>query len=383
MRQQFNRLVLSIAVLTLLSVCARTPALAVNPLKHEPGGVIFHGVLDGDLLGYDIDQSGKEGVLAESLALGDGKDDVAVETFDQSTGKILKVIREIKETTNDFDVTGIVGNDVGVVLYQALGRNGLYRNNYKVLDPLKNGAFTGKWTPKFNGHNFLLELSKDQGHSETAVLGGTDTGNAYSYVFESNVAANTFGQKVWLTDLIFDFNEAPVMALDSVTNVAVVGSSYACGTCGTEIGFVDLSQHTFSEFPGLGLGFVNGIAVDSADGIACTTTAIDDGVEFYNLANQAGFETSMESVNGQPASFGTDVQFDPINKLFLIAQPIPQIKNGSSVQVFDTSGNFVEGIGGLNLPVAGTFIALNPNTRMAFLPVVTGIEVKELQSISY
>ena len=378
-----DQLLLSTAVLTLLSVGLQTPALAATPPKHDPGGVIFHGVLDGDILGYDINQSGKEGVLAESLALNDGKYDVALEIFDQKTGKILKVIKEIKETTDDFDVTGIVGNDVGVVLYQTQKRNGLYRNTYEVFDPMKKGDITGKWTPKFSGHNFLLELSRDQGQSETAVLGGTDTGNAESYVFETDIASNTFGQKVWLTDPIFDFNEAPVMAFDSANNLAVVGSSYACDGCGTEIALADLSKGTFSEFAGLGLGFVNGIAVDSADGIACTTTGTDDGVEFYNLASRTGFETSMHGVNGEPGSFGTDVQFDSVNKLFLIAQPIGNVKNGSTVQVFDTSGNFLESIGDLNLPVAGTYVALNPNTRTAFVPVVTGVEVKELEIINY
>jgi hypothetical protein len=369
------------AILTAIAACALlyAPPLPASA-AHQPG-IAIHGALNGDILGYDVDQNGKEGVLAEFLTLGDGKSDVAVETFDQSTGK-TRIIKEIKDTMDDFDAMPIVGSDVGLVLYQKLRHTGLYTNIYEVLDPLRKRRFTGQWTPNFGAHEFLLQVSRDQGQSQTAVLGGSDTGNAYSFVFATDVAANTFDRKIKLSDGIFDFNEVPVMAFDATSNVAVVASSFACRTCGTEIALVDLAKGTFSEFAGLGFGFVNGIAVDATDAIACTATEIDANVQFYDLATQSGFEVPMPGATSQEQS-GTDVEYDPINRLFLVAQPVSSTGSGSSVQVFDTVGNLVESVNNLSLPVGGTVIALNPNTRTAFVPELTGVEVNELHSFSY
>src|SRR5205823_12896424 len=48
-----------------------------------------------------------------------------------------------------------------------------------------------------------------------------------------------------------------------------------------KISTVDLTTGTFTKFTGVGLGDVNGLAVDPATGTACTTTEIDFSVEFY------------------------------------------------------------------------------------------------------
>jgi hypothetical protein len=71
--------------------------------------------------------------------------------------------------------------------------------------------------------------------------------------------------------------------------VAVLGGGNGCFGCLPVIGVVNLVKGTFSEFTGIGFGFINGIAIDSADGIACTTTEDDASVEFYDLKKQTGF----------------------------------------------------------------------------------------------
>ena len=70
---------------------------------------------------------------------------------------------------------------------------------------------------------------------------------------------------------------------------------------------------------------------------------------------------------------GGDIEFDPVNKLFLIAQPFSdgKLNNGSSVLVYDLSGNLVESIDGLNFQggdnVFPVHITLNPNLRVGFV----------------
>lgn len=86
------------------------------------------------------------------------------------------------------------------------------------------------------------------------------------------------------------------------------------------IALVNLSTGEITKFSnGLRVGSVNGLAVDPQTGIACTTTLIDQGVEFYNLADQTGFEVTIPNTgNGDDA--GLSVAFDPIHSLFLVSQ---------------------------------------------------------------
>jgi hypothetical protein len=113
----------SAALPVLLGLCCATvlsgafdvhadPAAAVQadgfqPGAAGPGTVIVHPRLGGEIIGYDIDRTGTEGLLAEDVALGDGNADVATEIFDQKTGKILKVVAMKTDTPNDYVTQGI------------------------------------------------------------------------------------------------------------------------------------------------------------------------------------------------------------------------------------------------------------------------------------
>jgi hypothetical protein len=82
---------------------------------------------------------------------------------------------------------------------------------------------------------------------------------------------------------------------------------------------------------------------------------------------------------------GADVEFDPINKVFLIAQPISSsTSSGSSIYVYDTKGNLQETLNGFSFTnvstVVPTYIALNPASRGGF---VNGPKPNELQSFTY
>jgi hypothetical protein len=85
------------------------------------------------------------------------------------------------------------------------------------------------------------------------------------------------------------------------------------------IGLVDLTQDTLSEFAGIGYGFVNGLAVDSQDGIFfCTTTEDDASLEFYDLSTQSGFSVVLPGSGEQHLQW-TSVMIS-IHKVFLAAQ---------------------------------------------------------------
>jgi hypothetical protein len=138
------------------------------------------------------------------------------------------------------------------------------------------------------------------------------------------------------------------------------------------IALVNLSSGAISEFSNnLGIGTVDGLAVDSEAGIAVTTTAINQGVEFYNLATQTGFESPIPNQNA--FGFPLDVEVDPIHKVFLAQySSTGDLSNlQPRVYVFDETGTVKETIAGLQrIPISPTPIALNLVRRVGFLPII-------------
>lgn len=357
-----------------------------------PGKILVHSKFGGQIFGFDIDQNGTEGVLSEAQDISGGKVLAAVETFNQKTGKILKVVSEI-QSKDDYLTLGIIGTSVGLVEREHV--TGIYvtKRIYEELNPLSSNNFTGMWTPPLTAEQIITGMSRNQGVPTTAVLYFDNSGENFdTFVFTSNVAENTFEPAVDLTDQTFQFANAPVVAYDSVTNEAVVASSdSAVGGPPPKLALVDLTTGVVDEFTGIPgpppfrQGSINGLAVDSEDGIACTTTEVDFRVEFYNLKTQTGFAEVLPGATGQIQS-GSDVEYDPINKLFFVAQSVSSTGSGSSIQVYDVKGNLVESLNGFNFSnafnVIGTHIALNPSTRSGY---VDGPDsgVTEIQSFTY
>jgi hypothetical protein len=370
-----------------------TPAAAQAPAAPVgPGTTLVHSQFGGQIFGFDIDQNGTEGVLSEAKLWAKGNVLAAVETFDQKSGKILKVVSKT-ETQDDFLTLGIAGTGVGLVEREHV--TGIYvtQRIYDELNPLSANKFTGIWTPPLNAKAIITGISRNQGISTTAVLYFENTGNNFdTFVFGSNVAENTFEPAVDLTDPTFMTSNAPVVAYDSVTNEAVVASSdSAVGGPAPMIALVDLATGTVNEFAGIRgpypyrQGSINGLAVDSEDGIACTTTEVDFRVEFYNLTTQTGVAHVLPNATGQLQS-GSDVEYDPVNKLFFVAQSVSSTGSGSSIQVYNTKGKLVESLNGFNFSNASnvvfTHIALNPSNRSGY---VDGPDsgVTDIQSFTY
>ena len=351
------------------------------------GKVIVHSMFGGQIFGFDIDQNGTEGVLSEAQTLNNGQVLAAVETFDQKTGKILAVVTKT-QTSDDFVTMGIVNNSVGLIEHEIEGSLFRVTRKFQVINPVSSNQFTGTWTPPLGSQDIIMPggVSRSQGIPNVAVFVYDNSGHFIPKVFSSNVGANAFGPVVKITDSNNFGSIPPPIAYDSATNQAVLGGGPGCFFCRPVIGLVDLTNAKFSEFTGIGFGFINGIAVDAADGIFVTTTEDDATVEFYSLSSQTGFTLQLPNSQGQQFYSGADVEFDPIHKLFFVAQPNSSVSSGSTIYIYDTQGVLKETLNGFSF--SNTFniipmhIALNPGKRIGF---VDGPDqgVTELQSFAY
>jgi len=373
-------LLCALSFATLTQVLGQTQKPAVGA-----GSVIVQSRFGGQIFGFDIDPNGNEGILCEARTLGTGRVRAAVETFDQTTGEIIRVITK-SETQDDYVTLGVL-NSVGLIEWEHEISFLHIRRKFRTIDPLDANKFTGRWTPPIDQDHIISKVSGVLGSSNSAVYVMDNSGTFTPLVFVSDVGANTFGQVFGITDQDFTSGGDPGFAYDSLTNQAVLGHAmlgnpFVPGFIAT----VDLTTGAFSKFRGVGLGDVNGLAVDPETGTVCTTTEIDFSVQFYDLATQTGFGQPLPGALNQFFS-GADVEWDPVNKLFLVAQPNSSTApSGSSIHVYDVSGNLIESLNGFSFSNAANVIpahiALKPSQRSGF---VDGPDpgVTEIQSFTY
>jgi len=371
-----------------------THTVAAQQTKHPKanpnagaGSIIVQGKLGGLIFGFDVDQNGNLGVLSEANILDNGTVQAAVEIFDQTTGAILKVVKR-SQTKDDLITLGIVGNSIGLVEREHPITPFNVQRSFRALNPLSSGQLNAPWTPPIDQEHIITRVSRIQG-GNTAFLATDVSGPHIPVVFSSNVAANTFGPVIQITDNDFNFENDPVLAYNSVTNQAVLGhNTNSQFIVPPKIGIVNLSTGSFFKFTGLGLGVINGIAVDSEDNVICTTTSFDPAVQFYNRNTGSRISVLLPNTSENDGTFrGQAVEFDPINKLFLVAQPFTSTgTSGSSIQLYDIDGAFVESVDGLSFNGTGNVfpvhMALNPARRTGFVdgPDTT---VTEFQSFTY
>ena len=373
----------------LLAICCALPVASmgqarnfqVNPAA-GPTGVVVKGKFLGQIFGYDIDQNGTEGLLTEAKSQANGNLVAAIETFDQTTGKIVKVVQQL-QGQDDFLTVGVFGTSVGLVEREHEISFLNLQRTFSVLNPLSGNAITGKWTPPIGKDHILAEASRTQGSTNSAFFAMDNSGNFIPWIFSSNVAANTFGKVVHITDSFNFGSVTPPMAYNPQTNQAVLGGGDGCFGCFPIFGVADLKKGTFTEFNGAGFGFVNGIAMDTADNLVMTTTEDDASVEIYDISTFATLAVFALPNSGENQFFsGGDVEFDSTNNVFLVAQPnSSSASSGSSIYVYDTSGNLQETINGFNF-VVGAHIAVNPSKRLGY---VDGVKpnLNQVQQFAY
>jgi len=378
-----SRRIFGVGFAALITLAAVFP----RPTVAAPGlGPVVTTKDGGQIFGFDIDAQGNDGVLSSSQDLPNGEVLSSVETFDQTSGKIVKKVL-VRRNQTDFVTVGIFANDVGLVNHEL--ENGV--REYGVMDPVNGNVFTRKWTPPVNPIE-VLERADNQ-DTTTSVLYAIELFNQdVPDLFVSDIAHNTFSRVVHLDPNVFGLNDGPQLAQDTVKNKAVIALSPDGGAVGghqPEIALVNIANGNIRVFNGVFIppfhsGFVNGLAVDSTTGTACTTTELDADVEFYDLAHETGFFDSLPGASGNQELSGTAVASDPIHHLFLVAQPVSSVSGGSSIHVYRENGNLLESINGFNFSnvssVIPVRIALNPSKRIGF---VNGPNIDQLQAFSY
>lgn len=342
--------------------------------NNGPGDVIVRGKFGGNIFGFEVDPNGTEGLLCEAVGNPDGTVTAAVETFDQTTGKIIRVLNK-SNTQDDFiawSVTGSIG------LFEHEHVNGIFniRRTFHIIDPLAGNEVNGRWTPPIDSTQIVNQVKAAlDGSPNVAVYALSVSTGVNPVVFSSNLSDNTFGPAIEITDLNFTTEAPPIIAFDPIRNQAILGHDKPSPFIEPPlIGFVDLATGSFKVRTGLGLGVINGVAVDSEDGILCTDTSFDSAVQFYDLSDFSGISVLLPGADPQTSTAsGGDIEFDPINKLFLVAQEFSDgsLTRGSSIQVYDLAGNLVESIDRLNFQggfnVFPVHITLNPSRRMGFV----------------
>ncbi len=356
-----------------------------------PNGIIVHSLFGGQIFGFDIDQNSNEGLVTEAKEFSNGNVLAAVETFDQATGNILHVVQltQPSNSQDDFITLGVVGNSVGLFEHERVAHLFVSTRTFSVLNPLSSNHVTGSWNPPIDAQHIIMPagVSRSQGVPNVAVFVYDNSEQFTPLVFSSNVAANTFGPVVRITDSNNFGSVPPPIAYNSANNTALLGGGPGCFGCRPVFAVVDLTAGTFTEFVGVGFGFVNGLAVDSADGIACSTTEDDANVEFYDLSTRTGFTVVLPGSGQQQFYSGADVEFDPVHKLFLVAQPnSSSAPSGSTIYVYDTHGTLQETINGFSFSntfnVVAAHIALHPSQRSGFVDGPAS-GVNEIQGFTY
>jgi WD40 repeat protein len=383
-----SRASLRLAVALICLTCALTLAAVAQTNSQPPvTRTIVHSKFGGQIFGWDIDQNGSEGILAEAQTLSNGNVEAAVETFDQTTGKILAVLAKT-ETQDDFVTLGVAGTSVGLVEHEHSISLLHVQRTFGQINPLSGNKVTGKWTPPIGTEHLVEEVSRNQGATNNAVFAQDISSNFIPYVFSSNVAANTFGPVIQVTDSANFGSVVPPMAYNTATNQAILGGGNGCFGCSPVLGFADLTTGDFTELTGNGFGFINGIAVDSADNILVTTTEDDATVEFYFLNNNSALSVVLPNTGSDPQFYtGADVEFDAVNKLFFVAQPNSSVSSqGSTIYIFDINSNLKGTLNGFSFSnafnVVPMHIALNPTTKTGFVDGPSA-NVNEIESFAY
>jgi hypothetical protein len=364
----------SLLALSAAAIFIASPAMCGAAKQHPVGLANVLTSKDGSqIFGFDIDQSGDDGVLATATS---------VETFDQDAGTITKSIVTKNTARNSYSADGIFASDVGLITHYITPKGQIYaRRAYQTLNPVTGNKMNGKWTPPLNDVD--IQLVAENQASTTSVV----------YVIElkkqdnpdlivSNIGANTFGKTIALDPNYFGLGNGPQLAQYTSANEAVMAESPDGGAVGGDppINFVfDLKTGKSTQFNGYNngpfhAGDVNGLATDPNTGVSATTTELNAQVEFYDVANQVGITAvQLPCTSDTDQTFsGSGIAIDPVNKLFLVSELSDACNDGQSaaIVVYDESGNYIEEIPGFaytNDTVIASPPAINPSKRMGWV----------------
>ena len=387
-------LAISLPACTGSGLPAQTPAAQEANMRRSGGslGPVVTSQFGGQIFGWDMDQNGNDGVLTETV-LG-SKVLNAIETFDESTGKITKVVQKTQRVNANVEpvVDAVAGNDVGIVDVER--DEDLTRNDYfDLISPVSGNKITGRTKPRHILGIVPNFVTNNQTSSNQIMMAlypnkrGDDAVGLYTY----DTVRNAWGKRVAFPRAFLFENGFPnYAAVDPTTKEAVVGylgrSRYNPHESATFYIMDSATGKHLRSFYGVGFGFPNGMAIDPTTDTMCTTTTGDMDVEFYNLSTGKGKAVQIPIFYSKgPLTNGAAVAADPIHHLFLIAQLDSTFSpTGSTVIVYDEHGKLVEYINGFNFfgrySVVVPHLAVNPSNRTGY---VNGPNLNQLQEFTY
>ncbi|MBV9102912.1 MAG: hypothetical protein JO060_04925 [Candidatus Eremiobacteraeota bacterium] len=354
-------------------------------------GPILTTAHGGLMVGWDVDQNGNDGLLAEA-----DQNVSILESFDLATAKITSLgSRQPAHQGNairQYFVEKILANDVALVDDDFLIMKTFTRNDtFPLVSPAKGAKITGEWTPPHR-HNLLVQwVADNQTTTQDAVVADTNkpTGGVI-HLLLSDVAKNTFGPTTHFPTHPGQVWGGPqLVALDTSTNHAVVGTQLDIGSIfnpfeSPSFGVFDVNTGSVLSVysPNVGSGAIMGIAIDSKTHMMCTTTSTDSNVEFYNLTTGAAFAVPFPGLHGQLNSGGA-VAVDQLHHLFIVTQPSVGSFN-STVFVYAENGNLLESIPGFSFSntfaAIFAYVAVNPKMRIGY---ATGPNENQIQQFTY
>ena len=345
-------------------------------------GPVISDKFGGLIFGWSIDENGSDGLLSEVTPPSGDPFTSVVEAFDQSTGKITKVIaRQRSGATGgrELFVDSILANDVGLIDDEH-DVNGERDDVFDVMAPVTGNKFTGTWAvPPGNG--FLLWGLADQESDPNSVMITTtypvrNQPPAVQLVV-ANVPANQLLYQLGPPsgDAI---NYPYLVAEDVQTKHAYVpGANYQSETVFIDYNTVTGRVSNNFVAPAFS-GPVMGMAIDSAKHVMCTTTQQNFSVQFYDIATRKQtLVVQIPNAEGEGQA-GSSIAADSIRHLFLVTQP-NSLRGGSEIYVYSESGAIVESLAGFDFG-EGSGIQVNAATRTGFVP---GAEPNQVQSFTY
>lgn len=361
-------------------------------------GPVLTSAFGGEIYGWDVDQNGTDGLLTETLLKPSGAVVNGIETFDETTGRITKVVRKSERANANVEpvAMAIAGSDVGIIDVEHVffGRGVVRHDRFDLMNPVSRNRISGQSVPSQDRGMVPSWVTNNQGSASQVMTvlyahRGLDQVGLYTY----NTASNTWGRR-------FDFPKrdlftilAPIYAaVDPTTNEAVIGylgrERYNPHEPSTfDVLDASTGKH-LRTFTGVGYGLPNGMAIDPVTDMMCTTTQGDMDVEFYHLATGKGkaVKIPVYFFNGGALTNGAAVAADPVHHLFLVAQRNSTFspRGGSTVIVYDERGKLVEYINGFNFlnlfSVVVPRIGVNPSARVGY---ANGPGDSNLQEFSY
>jgi len=366
----------------------------VTPLLRSPAqpfarraagpGLRVTSKFGGQIFGWAIDENGTDGVLTEVTPPSGSPFTSVVETFDQTTGKITKVVRKQSGGPSggrELFVDAILANDAGLIDDERRHVGRALRDVYYVMAPVSGKKITGTWT-RPSGYDFLLWDIADEQTNPDTVMAATIVAHGISQpptfeVVVTDVATNELLQTLYAPK--GDGVNYPYFVAEDMTtqHAYVPAANYHSQTV-----FIDYdikSGHVSNNFVAPAFsGPVAGMAIDSATHMMCTTTGSTYSVQMYDLkTKQQTFYGQIPNSGGEGQA-GSSIAADPINHLFIVEQP-NSLQGGSEIYVYDEKGNVLESLTGFAFsPSSG--IQIVASSRSGF---VAARQPNQLQSFTY